>query len=74
MAKGSARDTGGLRTSGVSAVLVEVTPERCAQIFPSGLDNLMSIAEGRGSSRRMDLARHVASIGRRALCYRKVLI
>ena len=27
-------------------MLVEVTPERCAQIFPSGLDNLMSIAEG----------------------------
>ena len=33
-------------TVGVSAVLVEVTPERCAQIFPSVSDNLVGIAEG----------------------------
>ena len=30
----------------VSTVLVEMTPERGAQILPSVLDNLMSIAEG----------------------------
>ena len=33
-------------TVGVSAVLVEVTPERCAQILPSVSDNLVGIAEG----------------------------
>ena len=33
-------------TVGVSAVLVEVTQERCAQILPSVMDSLVGIAEG----------------------------